>query len=195
MNNPGCDTINGNLQIHGSTVVNLDSLVGLVRITGTLKIDTTSLTSLSGLEGMLTAPSFITIDANHMLLHFNALINMTGLAGISISRNAVLNDVSGLINVSANFLLAVENNSNLSTCCVFKDDVEIGIAVMNIQNNAGPDTGCNSQPAVLTDPTCIPELIPTLGQWNIIILTLLMIILGVVGLLNDRANDKNAIRF
>ena len=135
MNNPGCDTINGNLHIHGASVVNLDSLIGLVHITGNLQIDTTSLTSLSGLEGILTAPSIITIDTNHMLLNFNALINMTSLAQISITRNVVLNDVSGLINVIANNVLVVENNPNLSTCCIFKDDVEANIPVMNIENN------------------------------------------------------------
>jgi len=138
MNNPGCDTINGNLLIHGSTVVNLDSLVGLVRITGNLQIDTTSLTSLSGLGGILTPPQAMTIDTNHMLLNLNASINMNGSAQISITRNAVLNDVSGLANVSVNNVLVVSNNPNLRICCIFKDDIEIEIAVMNIQNNAGP---------------------------------------------------------
>ena len=126
-NYPGCFQLEGNVEINGIDITNLDGLGILTSITGTLEIfGNEVLTSLSGLE------------------------NLTSIGGdLSIRSNDVLTSLSGLDNIDAGTInnLHIYYNTLLSTCEVQSvcDYIVSPNGTIVIHDNA---TGCNTQEEV-----------------------------------------------
>jgi hypothetical protein len=178
---PACDTIM-DLTIDGADITDLSPLSSLTHILGTLRIENIPmLSNLNGLEGVLFANSVI-IMSNNNLANLNGLINLKTTANLVIDNNSALSNINALMNLNVTNFLQIQNNINLSQCCVFKDEI-LALDPMNvmISNNSDPkiEIGCNSPEEVLADSRCDIMAVPTLGQWGLIILCLLLMTISL----------------
>ena len=180
----GCTTIDGDLIIANSSVVNLDALSRIKTINGDLNISNNPLlTSISGLSDDLFGTPTVTIGGDFWLKNNDALISagayiMFG-GGVNIEDNDALSSLDHLTLYMWNMtFLQITNNPNLSSC------VEGGSGLWNgmceylslesaqISNNA---QGCNSTeeivelcflPITLTDFQAKIENKTTLLTWQ-----------------------------
>jgi len=126
-NYPGCFQLEGNVEINGIDITNLDGLDILISLGGVLEIfGNDALTSLSGLE------------------------NLTSIGGdLSIRSNDALTSLTGLDNIDAGTIenLHIYYNTLLSTCEVQSicDYIVSPNGTIVIHDNA---TGCNTQEEV-----------------------------------------------
>jgi len=102
-NYPNCTQIEGDVQIIGADIANLNRLNVLTSIGGTLQINyTDSLKALSGLNNVTS------IGGHLMIVSNNALTSLTGLEGVTsivgslwIQANNALTSLTGLNNVTS----------------------------------------------------------------------------------------------
>jgi len=109
----GCESIDGDLRITGTT---LSSLSGLERIrsVGYLVIsDNPSLTSIEGLSGLKSAAG-VTINANPRLASLSGLEQVRSLDGLVITGNGVTS-LAGLDNLIVTGDLVVVGNPHLAS--------------------------------------------------------------------------------
>ncbi len=127
-NYPNCSEIEGDVEINGDDITNLNGLDVITAIGGNLTIESNDvLTSLAGLD------SLISIGGN-----------------LEIIANALLSDLTALENIEAGSIadLSIYYNFELSECdilsmCVYLNDPN---GTVDIHNNA---PGCNSQQEVM----------------------------------------------
>jgi len=107
-NYPNCTEIEGDVEIHGSYITNLNGLNVLTAFGGYLIINSTSLTSLTGLEnltsiyGNLIIGGSIPYGGNISLSSLTGLNNLTSVGGdISIRGNSALTSIAGLENLTS----------------------------------------------------------------------------------------------
>ncbi len=160
------DSIIGNLTITAdmmlmSDITTLAPLLGVKHVDGTLMIRAIpGLLTLSGLETIEVADALI-IQGNLLLFDINAL--------------SKLSIVTGSVTIST--------NGALSQCCA----IESAINPLIFINDAKNLSGCNSMPEIVADTSCdvtaiLPAAVPTLGQWAIIHLGFLLLIIGMVAI-------------
>lgn len=99
-NYPNCKVIEGDVNIFGPDVINLNGLSNITEIQGTLSIDECDgLTSLDGLQKIKTL-GHLYINGNDALANISALSNLTSVGGIFfIQENAALTSLNGLQNL------------------------------------------------------------------------------------------------
>ncbi|MEE9373125.1 MAG: IPTL-CTERM sorting domain-containing protein [Saprospiraceae bacterium] len=160
-----CTTITGSITVNGGNINDLSPFSNITSITGNLNIlNTTMLTSLNGLD------------------------NLVSVAGIRIMTNNMLTDINALDKaiVSGSGSLIIQDNEKLSQCCAFSAQLLAGsIGSVTITNNNKTTSGCDNTPEVLADNSCAiiaTPKVPTMGEWGLINLSLLMMIIGIVAI-------------
>ncbi len=164
----------------------LGSLQSLER----LVINDTKITSLEGIGPIDSLSGGLLISFNGSLENLDGLESLEYIGGdVDILSNPQLANVDALCNLKSigNSLELVDNQS-LSDCCALCPLVtalEGSTSVMVFNNN----DGCNSRDEITGCDVCggdktntEPEIVPTLGEWSIVILGLLLLIFCCVGL-------------
>ncbi|MCK4678833.1 MAG: T9SS type A sorting domain-containing protein [Bacteroidales bacterium] len=102
-NYPGCTEIEGDVEINGNDITNLDGLNVLTAIVGDLRIwDNYALTTLSGLRNVTSIGEDLRIWNNDTLTSLSGLGNVTSIGGeFCIKNNPSLIDLSELGNLSS----------------------------------------------------------------------------------------------
>jgi len=115
---PGCTVIEGDVEIYGDDISNLDELSILTSIGGKLLIGSSSqnnsnnpvLTNISGLSNLVTVGDDVEIIRNSVLNGTSGLFGLSSISGsLIIGLNSVLSDLSGLSS-----LTSIENYLNIS---------------------------------------------------------------------------------
>ena len=160
-----CDSIlmGQNLEIigdgMGDDIMDLSPLSALKYVDGLLMIrDNPSLMSLAGLENIDFAWSVI------------------------IDNNLILSDINALKNLNIGTAVSISTNPNLSQCCAFQEEVEDGVITF-ILDDKNPSQ-CSTEMAIAADNSCLQQAasVPTLGQWAVLQLAILFMIIGVITL-------------
>ena len=112
------NSVDGNLTIAGSSVVDLLDLACLVDVTGNLTIEDTSLVDLVGLEGLTSIGGNLSVGVtlgNANLVELTGLDNVTDVVGgVSVAFNPVLFDFTGLASLtSIGGSLTVDSNTGM----------------------------------------------------------------------------------
>jgi hypothetical protein len=102
-NNPNCTTIEGDVEITGDEITNLNGLNVLTAIEGGLYIGNNAvLTSLTGLDNVTSIGKTLRIYMNAALTSLSGLDNVTSIGGnLRITSNAALTGLTGLDNVTS----------------------------------------------------------------------------------------------
>jgi hypothetical protein len=125
-NYPGCNEIQGYVNIIGVGITNLNGLLGLTKIGGDFYIlstsiqpdlqgldsliqvggyfditDNNALISLDGLEGLTSVNTDLTISLNQSLSSISGLKNLTNMRNLALIGNPALTSLSGLENISS----------------------------------------------------------------------------------------------
>ena len=161
INYPGCNIVEGDVEISGDEITNLDSLFVLTAIEGDLYIGFTtalmsltgldnvtsvgqtvriymnaSLESLSGLDNLETIAQNLRITNNDALADITALHKLTSVGeNLRIYMNAALTSLSGLDNVSSvGDNLRITNNGALSSLAALSNLTSIE-GELTVDNN------------------------------------------------------------
>jgi hypothetical protein len=181
---PDCTELNGNVEISGENITDLQGLIELTSIEGGLDIgsndslmsctgllglhsiggslrihNNNSLFSLSGLESLASVGYYLSIWKNDSLSDISSLLELTSLGGeLRIDENYTLTSLSGLDNIRADSLesLYISGNMNLSECAVKSvcNYLTLPGAEVSIHGNAD---GCNNRYEV--EDACLSILI------------------------------------
>ncbi|MDB4303258.1 alpha/beta hydrolase-fold protein [Desulfosarcina sp.] len=144
-NYPNCSEIEGDIEITGFDITNLNGLNVLTSIGGNMTIySASSLTSFTGMDNL----NFI--GGNLNILQSDALTGLTGLEGLEsiggelyISSNDALISITGLENINSLNNLTIIGNPSLSVCneqwlCEYLASPNGSITI------SGNASGCNS---------------------------------------------------
>lgn len=157
INYPGCKVIEGDVLVKSSSIVSLDSLIGVTGIQGNLEIHITSLKDFAGLDSLTYVDRDFDIAQNDSLIsmfgltslksvgefiiRFNQrLASLKGLEGIeeilhlSLSRNDSLVSVEELSNVTYYLGLYVGDNNSLKQLPIASNNAYLPL--VEIINNA-----------------------------------------------------------
>ncbi|MDZ4707091.1 MAG: T9SS type A sorting domain-containing protein [Saprospiraceae bacterium] len=167
---PGCNQIQGNVDITGPEIKNLDSLYSILSIDGNLQVlfadsllnlkglkklqtiggtlllyETAQISSFVGLDSLKTIGGNLDIQYNDQLVSLEGLNNLQLLDGnLTLGNNPVLNDIQAPDHVEFSFqtFITITDCSRLSVC----SNSSICNFLVNetqflIEKN---DTGCNS---------------------------------------------------
>jgi hypothetical protein len=162
-NYPGCTEIEGNVEIDGNNIQNLNGLSVLTSIGGYLYISNNdSLVDITGLASLASVGGSLLISSNPVLASFNGLQSLSVVEeDVFISNNPLLSDISALGSIiAANVMeLRISGNSSLAICdnpfiCNYLSNPPDKV---NIYNNS---PGCNNPPEIaeecgITIP-CLP---------------------------------------
>ncbi len=120
-NYPGCTNIEGDVEIVGSDIIQLDGLGVLVSIGGSLNIGNyttgnTSLENLTGLNNLENIGGDLLIYNNESLNDITALNSLTTLGGsLYIFSNNSLPNLNGLNNLTTILLVQIASNYSLTS--------------------------------------------------------------------------------
>jgi len=146
-NYPNCTEIEGDVEINGADITNLNGLSVLTSIGGLLRIEHNgSLASLTGLGNLTSIGGNIEIVDNDSLTSLTGLENVTSIGGdLRVDDNENLSSLSGLDNIDAGSIndLHIDWNPSLSTCDIQSlcDYMASPNGVVEIDNNS---IGCNN---------------------------------------------------
>lgn len=103
INYPNCTEIEGDIEIYGDDITNLNGLNVLTLIGGDLRIwENSALTSLTGFNNLISIEGDVEIESNNALINLNGLGNLTIIGGdLFIAANRVLSSFSGLENLTS----------------------------------------------------------------------------------------------
>jgi len=168
---PGCSEIEGNAEITGPDIANLNGLnvltsvggsliisgnYGLMKLTGLDSVNFIgesliiangpTLSSMTGLDKLTFVGQDINISSNTALTSLIGLENISFIGGsLIIFGNTALNSLAGLDNIDGGSIkdLAIVNNSSLSICEVgcVCDYLKSPGGIVNVYGNS---SGCNS---------------------------------------------------
>lgn len=129
INYPGCNIIEGDIEITGEHITNLDSLIVLTGIDGDLFIGySTVLTNITGLANVTYVGQTTRIYMNSGLTSLEGLNNIESIGqNLRITNNDILTDISAfssLISVGEN--LRIYNNSALTTLTGLENVTSVG---------------------------------------------------------------------
>lgn len=148
---PGCTQIEGNVEISGADITNLDGLNVVNNIGGYLYITNNAiLENINGLSLLNYVGGSLLISTNSNLDNLAGLQGLVGVLGdVFISNNETLKDISALANINASNVLnlRITGNPELVTCnnpfiCNYLANP---VGKITIYNNA---PGCNSLPEI-----------------------------------------------
>jgi len=134
---PDCTEIEGDVEINGNYITNLDGLNVLTAFWGSLWIYfNDDLTSLSGLDNVTSVGGFLYVGFNPVLTSLLALSNVTSVGeNLSIEDNYVLTSLTGLENVTyIGGDLEIVNNPVLTSLSAMNNITSIGGGLL-IENN------------------------------------------------------------
>ncbi|MEZ5197041.1 MAG: T9SS type A sorting domain-containing protein [Bacteroidales bacterium] len=119
-NFPFCNTIEGDVEVSGDEIKNLNGLADLTAIMGDLKIiNTDSLPELSGLDNLNELGGSLQIKDNLMLNNLSALSNIDSIGGdLHVENNDSLLSLLGLENIAPATIedLTICKNDSLTFC-------------------------------------------------------------------------------
>lgn len=148
---PGCSQIEGNVEISGADITNLDGLYVLNNIGGYLYITNNAiLENVSGLSSLNYVGGSLLISTNANLDNLAGLEGLAEVLGdVFISNNMTLKDITALANINASNVLnlRITGNPELVICnnpfiCNYLSNP---VGKITIYNNA---PGCNSLPEI-----------------------------------------------
>jgi|GEM_PF-3623478 len=137
MTDYGCSTVDGDLTVSGSDILDLSNLSALTTINGSLILENNgSLTSLVGLENLAS------IDESLLIIDNDALTGLVGLEGLTsvdgdirITENLYLQDLIGLEGLtSIGGDLYLEKNVNLKNLEGLDNLIVVGANLILIKN-------------------------------------------------------------
>jgi len=129
INHPNCTEIEGDVEINGGNITNLNGLSVLTSIGGGLYIgDNSALTSLIGLDNVVSIGGGLGIENNVLLTGISELDNLTSINGdLMIVDNTALTTLSGLDSVvSIEGGLGISGNDALTTLTGLDNVTSIG---------------------------------------------------------------------
>ncbi len=165
---PGCMEIEGNVEIDGNNILNLDGLSVLTSIGGYLYISNNdSLVDISGLASLVSVGGSLLISSNPVLASFAGLESLSVVEeDVFISNNPLLVDISALGGINAGNVmeLRISGNSSLATCdnqfiCNYLSNPPDKV---NIYGNA---PGCNNPPEIAEECGITLPCLP-FGNYN-----------------------------
>ena len=168
VNFPGCAHIEGDVEIEGDHIYNLDGLSVVTAIGGQLYItNNDSLTDITGLSALTGIWGSLLISSNPMLTSLEGLESLiTVPADVFISNNLLLNDISAIGNINSDSVaeLWITSNAALSICdnafiCSYLSNPN---GTVSIKNNA---PGCANPPEVADDCGITLGCLPS-GNYN-----------------------------
>ena len=159
-NYPGCTEIEGDVEISGDNITNLNGLNVLTAIAGELIIednsslvdlngfnvlltiggdlyikDNASLVNLTGLNNLTSIGNSLRIINNENLTNLWALSNLTSFVGfLNIYNNNALADLSGLEGITVVYQLNISNNASLLSLAGL-DNITSGGYIFSIRSN------------------------------------------------------------
>jgi len=157
----------------------IDYVLGSLTITNNLSLVDLSALSINSLESV---GHNLTITNNPLLENLIGLDKLKEIGGnLNISSNAVLNNINAIMNLDFIQLdLSITDNPSLGQCTginhlIESSDMRI-LGTMTLDNNA---RGCNSIQEIRAS-------IPTMGQWALLILGLILTSLGLGVMMQKR---------
>jgi hypothetical protein len=150
-NYPGCTEVEGNVEIGGEDITNVNGLSGLTSIGGSFYIsNNVDLYDLTGLASLTSVGGSFLVSTNPDLASLAGLENLVYVEeDVFISNNAILSDISAIggIDAAAVAELWITNNISLATCdipfiCNF---LAVAYGKIRIYGNA---PGCSSPPEI-----------------------------------------------
>ena len=185
-----CTSISGILTIRGSDITNLDGLSGLQSVGGLEVGLNPILTDINGLRTLNTVTNSLVFTQNPQLANVNGLVNLTGVSGsIHFAGNSGLLNLDGLSNISSADVLIITNNPQLSSaqsyCGLYTlldptNPTGLNMTPVIAGNGIDPSVGDITGLGSACPPQFDVEVVPTMGQWSIIILMFLMLIIGII---------------
>ncbi len=136
-NNPNCTEIEGNVEIDGDDITNLNGLSVVTSIGGYLRIrDNDALTSLTGIDNLTSIGGSVRINRNDALTSLSGLDNVDSIGGnLYIYENYTLTSLTGLDNLtSIGGNLYIYKNDTLTSLTGLDNLTSIG-GYLRIQNN------------------------------------------------------------
>lgn len=137
-NYPGCTEIEGDVEIDGNSIHNLDSLSVLLSIGGNLLIETcNNLSNLNGLSNMESIAGDFLIKDNDNLTSFEDLTNLSHIGGeFNIEDNYHLTSLEGLSSLSSILgNIIIEHNNSLISLTGLDNVNPASIHHLNITRN------------------------------------------------------------
>ena len=141
INYPGCTEIEGDVEIYGDYITNLNGLNVLTSIGGYLWIGSywtggmPNLASLSGLDNLSSIGGDLWIVQNNNLSNFLGLGNLAIIGGeLYISENEALSSLIGLEGLTAIEVIRISENATLTSLTGLENLTSIG-GVLGISNN------------------------------------------------------------
>ena len=178
---PNCITIEGDVEISGDEITNLNGLNVLISVEGELDIGyTTALSNLTGLENISTLRETLRIYMNSGLSSLSGLDNLTTIGGnLRITNNTILTDLSALNNIttipenlrvymndSLTNLSGMENITSVGDNLRITNNISlINISALNNLSSIGGELAVDNNDALISitgleniDPASITEL-------------------------------------
>ena len=127
---PNCTEIEGDVEISGNDITNLNGLSLLTSIGGNLVIEINDiLPSMTGLDNVTSIGGFISIVDNDSLTSLTGLENITSIMGgdLHIGNNGALTSLTGLENVTTiGGVFGISNNNVLTSLTSLENMSSIG---------------------------------------------------------------------
>lgn len=212
-----CTIVNGDLIIEGADIVDLSPLTNIEEVTGSLVIrdnpmltvidgfgslqivrgdlaviSNDSLVELSGFQLLTLVEEVLEIFSNASLTKLNGFLELRSVGFLLIRFNASLTQINAFSSlITVRDVLYISFNPQLFNCCGFKSLLSKGdVGRLILSDNA---EGCNSQDDIeaCPEPEIVP--IPTLGEWGLILFSLMLLIVGVT-VLKEQQLSNLAIR-
>ena len=143
--NPDCVEIEGNVEINGSNITNLDGLLQLEVFGGHLEIyGNDSLTDLSGLNSVWSIAGDFKVRNNPVLGDFSGMVSLNSIGGnFQVTNNAALDNMNSLSGLSALTSIAgnlwISGNPNLTSLMGLLGVTSIDGYIKIDSNNALPN--------------------------------------------------------
>jgi len=113
INYPGCKVIEGDVLVKSSSIVSLDSLIGVTGIHGNLEIHITSLKDFAGLDSLIFVDGDFDIAQNDSLISMLGLTSLKSVRQFIIRLNQRLASLKGLESIEQILYLSLMENESL----------------------------------------------------------------------------------
>ncbi len=127
-----------NLMLINNPLQNLNGLENLTAIDN-LEIKQSNLSDLQGLENLILVSEKLELSSNASLTSLAGLESVANMGRLEITNNNTLTDISAISSFLSlnNLQLILENNTQLSNCCVIEELMERGVdySVVTLNNN------------------------------------------------------------
>ncbi len=197
-------TSTGTLEFAENTALTDVNLLSLTVVNGHFRVkENPLLPNLDGFSNLTNIQKDMDISENNALVNIDGLSFLQSVGGlVRLEQNPLLQNLNGLCQLnSVNEDLTVNNNAQLTDCCGVYPIINAGGIGQNINMSGNNVAGnCNNNGNDLNGTDCASEFcipipptpIPTLSQWGLIILALLLMICGTLYLMQPNfAEEEN----